>query len=301
MNVYETDRDCIARVWGRLESRLDAYPGELRELAVKFRWSIRADERMYFSSADAAPLLYLPIWLGRAGAGALDDILEATALLYWFVRIQDNVLDEPDHRGHPPLLLVGNLLLWDALELYRGVTSDARFWAHARGAWQTFCEETEQERQWMEARARYPADAFARHARKVAVAEIPVYAAMAASGDWAGVECVAPLVQDLGIAYGLLNDVAGHERDLAAGAHTHLIATAGVGAGSDDPEAIRHVLRTSDLLESFLDRAAQAHVAALAPAGALGMATFPAFTTERLARLALLRDRLSLRRLSAAT
>lgn len=289
MNAYRSEGERIDRMWTRLEARLDAYPPALRALADRFRASIRAADRIYFSFTDAAPLLYLPIWLRRARDEAVDDILEATALLYWYVRIQDNVVDEPEERGHAPYLLLANALHWDAMALLP--FADAEFSRRARDAWLEFSEQTEAERVHISERRPYGEADFARHARKVALAEVPIYATMAASGDWSGVDRVAPLIHALGRAYGLVNDVLGHERDLRTNGHTYLLA------GLADP---RRELLASDRLEGFLDRAARHHEEAREHARALGMTEIEAYTEERKARLAGIRDTISLLRLGAS-
>lgn len=289
MKVYEAEAARIGRMWERLDARLDAYPPSLRALADRFRASIRSGDRVYFSFADAAPLLYLPVWLRRAPDDALDDILEGTALLYWYVRIQDNVVDEPEERGHAPLLLLANALQWDAMELLP--TGDAEFRRRSREAWLEFSEQTEAERRHIAERLPYLEADFARHARKVALAEVPIYAAMAASGDWSGVERVPALIHALGQAYGLVNDVLGHERDLRTNGHTYLLA------GLRDPRAD---LVASNRLEAFLDRAAAHHDEAREHARALGMREIDAYTAERRARLAGIRDTISLLRLGAS-
>lgn len=289
MIVYQREAERIQRMWSRLDARLDAYPPALRALADRFRASIRASDRVYFSFTDAAPLLYLPVWLRRAQDDALDDILEATALLYWYVRIQDNVVDEPDERGHSPFLLLANALQWDAMELLR--PSVPEFWRRSRAAWLEFSEQTEAERTHIAERRPYLEDDFARHARKVALAEVPIYAAMAASGDWTGVERVPALVHALGQAYGLVNDVLGHERDLRINGHTYLLA------GMADPRA---ELLGSNRLERFLERAAAHHEEAREHGRALGLAEIDAYTAERQERLAGIRDTISLLRLGAS-
>ncbi len=299
MSTYDSEGARFSRLWDRLDARMAALPPSLAALARQFRTSIRADERQYFSFADAAPLLYLPIWLGRADDAALDDILEASALAYWYVRIQDNVIDEPAERGHASLLLLANTFLWDALDLWRARISDPRFWALSRQAWRTFSEETEAERLCISERREYSTQDFTTHARKVAVAEIPIYAVMAASDDWRGVEHVPNLVHALGQAYGRLNDVLGHERDLRTNGNTFLLARAQARAGAADTDAIRAALLRSDLLEEFLDEAMVSHRAALVHAEAVGIPAMGIFTDERLARLGTMRVQVSLMRLAS--
>lgn len=301
MSVYDAERPRLARMWDRLDARLARLPPQLAVLGKQFRASIRADDRAYFSSPDAAPLLFLPIWLARADDDALDDILEASALAYWYVRIQDNVIDEPAERGHSPYLLLANIFIWDALELWRKRISSERFWALSRAAWTRFSDETEGERACIAGRSAYSESAFVRHAGKVALAEIPIFAVMAVSDDWRGADCVPPLVHALGQAYGRLNDVLGHERDLRTNGHTYLLAKAAEVAGSTQIDAMRKALIESELLETFLDGAVENHREAAVCAEKIGISQMQAFTAERLARLATMRLQISLLRLGSLT
>ena len=257
----------------------------------------------YFSQRDAAPILHLPAWLRREiPHGKLLDILEATALAYAAVRVQDNVIDEPESRGKTPLLLAANAWLWDAQALWSR-HGDAEFATRARTAWVVFSEQTEAERRQLLG-SEYSESDFLAHAQKCALAEVPIYAAMAASGDWSGVEHVAPLIHALAISYGRFNDVTGNERDLASGANTYLICKARAfaraqGADDNDRSTIQRVLRTSPVIEDFLDAAARDLHVAQAPASALGLPEFPAFVEERSRRLAQMRDGYTVARLAA--
>src|SRR5690606_27795560 len=147
MRVYQEHEALIHRLWDRLERRVAAYPTEIARQGKSFFVHIQARERRYFSREGTPPLLYLPIWLGRGvDRRRLLDVLEATALLYFYVRIQDDNLDEPETRGHRDWLLLGNAFVWDALEGFRRCTSDRRFWRLASRAWTTFTEATAAER-----------------------------------------------------------------------------------------------------------------------------------------------------------
>lgn len=302
MHVYADHAPTMDRIWGRLLARMDAYPPALRELGRGFFDKAGPG---YFSLPDAAPLLHLPLWMDRGLAPeVMDDILEATALAYAYVRIQDNVIDEPDGRGHPPLLLVANGLLWDALALYRS-RADAHFWDVARCAWFTFSEETEAERRQLATDGPYPHAAFVRHARKCALAEVPLYAVMGASGDWRGEAHVAPLIHALGRSYGCINDVWGHERDLLSGGRTWLLShareLAREATGLADPpmQAVRDALVRTPVMEELVAESIRTLDGARAPAAALGMPVFEAFVAQRAVRLLEVQAKITVLRLTA--
>ncbi len=299
MNVYEENRPRLERTWTRLQARVAAYPELLAALGGGFFERVGAE---YVLSTDAAPLLHLPLWLERPlPEPVLDDILEGTALLYAYVRLLDNLVDEPNSRGSAALVHAGNAMMWDGLDLWRA-HAGARAWAACRSAWLKYSDRTEAERVVVSGSGPYLHAEFVDHAQKCALAEAPVYLVLSASGDARNWESVAPLVHALAVSYGLFNDVMGHARDLDAGANTFLVAKAralaggpGVATGAD----VRRVLATTALQERFLDEAGAALLQALPFAEALGMPTFAVFVEERRARLRLLRDRITLLRLAS--
>ncbi|GDX83038.1 hypothetical protein LBMAG42_48490 [Deltaproteobacteria bacterium] len=303
MQVYAENATTVERLWVRLNARIDAYPPALRQLGQRFlSWAGPG----YFSMPDAAPLLHLPIWLGRdVPPDTLDDILEATALAYAYVRIQDNVIDEPEGRGHPPFLLLGNALLWDAMSGFRKHGNDS-FWERSRRAWLDFSEFTELERRQLQTDDRYTHADFVAHARKCALAEVPLYAVMSARGDWAGAEAVPRLVHALARSYGCVNDVMGHVRDLESGAKTYLwsevraSATRGTPGATAPPELLRAELASGGVMDSLLAEAAATLNDARVAAAELEIPTFDRFADQRAARIAELQLRLAFVRLTSA-
>lgn len=303
MRVYAENEPMIRALGRRIEERLSRYPAQLRDLAARFVRATGSDEVAYFSSPRAAPLVHLPIWLGgELGRARLLDVLEPTALAYFYVRIQDDVLDEPGSRGRAGWLLLGNALLWDALDGLRRCSSDARFWRLAGAAWIRFSEATAAERrQLFEPRRSYSEAAFRAHARKVSLAEIPLYAVMAMRRDWSGVRSVAPLIHLLGRAYGLTNDIQGLQPDAASGHATFLVSrlarevpVRGRRRAHDD------IALETDLLERMLSRAMSLHEQARPMAKALRLDRFDAFTDERIEWLARWSRDISLARLARA-
>ncbi len=295
VNVYEENRELMEKTWSRVLARLDTYPGLLGELGFGFFDRVGVD---YLLDADAAPLLHLPLWLGRdVHPQAMGDILEGTALSYAYVRILDNLVDEPESRGSGALMHVANALLWDALDLWRP-HANARAWAACRDAWRLYSDRTEAERRAVSGREPYTFADFVDHAHKCALAEAPLYLVLSSSGDARSWESVRPLVHQLAVSYGLFNDVMGHARDLESGAHTFLVAKARALAGKRGSDAdVERILATTSLQERFLDEAAEALDRALPHAEALDMANFPIFVAERKARLRQVRDGITLLRL----
>lgn len=306
MNFYAPHRDLMTTLWERLDARLANLSPPLAEQALGLRAYIDAPARAYFSQKDAPPLILLPIWLGAALPRAtLEDILEATALLYLFIRIQDDVLDEPKTRGRADWLLLGNTLLWDGLALIRNHINNAEFWHESRSSWLDFNSATAAERVRLfdENVTSYEEATFTEHCRKVAVAEIPLFAILHLEKRNHLRESVRGLISNLGVAYGLTNDIVGFQRDVTAGMQTHLIAQVRPHVAKKkwgDPAAMSTALLQGSHIESFLLRARRAHRSASRNAHQLGLSEFRAFTKQRLLRLEELERQTLLTRLSAA-
>jgi hypothetical protein len=292
VSCYRRNQPLLDRVWDRLDDRFRHYPAPLRTLAGELVRTLGPRPRRYFSGPDAAPILHLPIWAaGPASRRALPILLEASALAYLYVRIQDNVIDEPVTRGRAPHLLLGNVLLGDAIALLARFVQSPRVWDLARSAWTLFSSETESERRQLAANRGYGAERFRRNARKVALARVPLYAVLAREGrlDRKATARIDTLVDKLGEAYGLVNDVLGCPRDLQSGAHTYLLASARATLAKHertDASALRLALATHPLFEAFLARAMRIHARALPIGLSLGLHAMTAFTEERRARIA---------------
>lgn len=292
MICYDRNQPLLDAVWSRLRTRFRGYSSPLRTLSRQLVRNLGPRPQRYFSGPDAAPIVHLPVWLaGRAARRGLLDLLESTALAYLYVRIQDNVIDEPETRGHAPHLLLGNVLLSDALSLLVRYVQEPRFWDLAKAAWMLFSSETESERRQVAQPRGYQPEQFRRHARKVALARIPLYAVLARDNrlDRRRIAQVDRLIDDLGEAYGLVNDVLGCSRDLSSGAWTYLIASAAARLPPKrrrDPQAIQHVLAEQPLFETFLERSMRIHTRALPVGQALGVSAMVAFTVERRTRIA---------------
>lgn len=295
MRCYQANHPRLKTIIDGIVRRIRAYPPSLRQLGREWWATLGPDPHGYHSAPDAPPLLHLPIWMaeGRKGRGApmpsahLDTILEATALLYFHTRIQDNVLDEPETRGQTPHLLLGNMFFLEAWERLRSLPLSDRFWSWANEAWRIFSNETEAERRQSQRLTVYSSALFRRHARKVALARIPLYAVMDGERD-VDKGAIDTLIDRLGEAYGLVNDAIGVERDLRAGLRTYLIATVEAALpkrSRRDPTSVRQGLLKHPHLEQFLERAMDLH-RRIRPSGErLSIARMGPYTDERIERI----------------
>jgi hypothetical protein len=269
---------------------MNAYPGSIARFGSQFMKSVGGNGERYFSSARATPLLHLPIWLGRElPRPQLIRVLEAIALLYFYVRIQDDVLDEPLTRGRADWLLLGNCLVWDASQIFFGCSARADYHRECRARFGEFSSATAAERaQLLMPRSSYSHASFAQHSRKAAVAELPLLAILASSDRWSERKHARSLIRTLGQAYALVNDVQGFEPDLAASHETFLIAQLRATlprARRRDGASLRRALLDSEVLQNTLMNAIQWQRRALVPARKLKLPEFPAYTSERIAWL----------------
>ena len=298
-DVHAAEPAFVGRVWERVRARAERYPAPIREVSLDWFGALAVSPGGFFAEPDAAPVLFLARWAApELPEEEHLDIAEATALAYLYVRAQDNVVDEPDARGDVALLLASNAWIWDAQVVWSREPAVAE---STRDAWLRFAAATEAERRVVRDRGGYPESAFLEHCGKVALAEIPVLVALARAGRTHLAPSVRALVHTLGVAYGRMNDVVGHARDLRAGMHTHLLAEVRATLGPDATDAhLLDALARGPFLERALERAAEDHARSLPHAAALGMAPFPGYHVRRVARLGELRRAVSLLRLRAA-
>jgi hypothetical protein len=301
----------IDAAWELCEARLAALPTPLDELGTRFLASIGngvGGHRLYFSTPLSPPLLYMPLWLadglrerGRLPSGAeeaLVKIVAGTMLGYFYIRIQDDAIDEPT-RADAELLLLGNALFTGMVRMYRDALPDrdAPFLEAFDRAWSDFSRLTLAEQRAVRGADPYPAALFEEHADKVAFARVPMLAVAAIAGTLDFEASITSLVRRLGVAYGLTNDAFGWPRDLAAGQRTYLLAAAGLeradlDAVAREPESrealaerVRSRLYEGGQLRRVLREAGEWHRRAAEDASAMGLAGFDAFTAERLAWL----------------
>lgn len=306
MSVFSKHQETIDALWDRLDRRLESYPPPMDQQVEGLRQYVDAPARSYFNRPDAPPLILLTIWLGKdLEEELLLDVVESAALLYLHIRIQDDVLDEPETRGRADWLLLGNALLWDGFDFLRRRVQSDEFWRVGRLAWLQFSCATAKERTQLHSSeaGSYHEGLFQEHCRKVAMAEIPLLAVLALQSRFELYRYVSPLILDLGVAYGLTNDVVGFKRDVAAGMRTHLIDQVQSHVPRDQwkcEDSMSRALLERDHIEGFLERARRAHRSAAKHAKNLGISEFSKFTSERVSRLDELERQVQITRLAAA-
>lgn len=322
---YLEKQNDIDAAWDLCERRWASLATPISDLATRFLKTVAGasgTHRHYFSNPLAPPLLYLPIWLFDSFARqrlvspdsrpALIQILAATMQGYIYVRTQDDVLDEPQ-RADGDLLLFGNASCSGMTRAYAEVLGAGAlpFWAEYDRAMVDFSNLTLAERQTVLRDDPYEIEAFEQHADKVAFARIPMLAVATMVSRLDLAPMITTLVHQLGIAYGLVNDVVGWPRDVRAGQRTYLLARAGVrrseilaiqeiadearrdAAMEELTETLRQKLYEGRLLHTTITDALAVHTQALETANRLGMDEFATFHADRTAWLSQLDSQIS--------
>lgn len=314
---YLKQQAILDEAWEICERRLADLGIPLAELANLFFRNVSGSSgtyRSYFSNPLAPPLLYMPIWLfdsfvdqrilGLDERPALVEILVGTMLGYFCIRTQDDVLDEPEHANHD-LLLLGNACCSGMIRAYGHVLGQQgnTFWPVYDRAMVEFSSMTLAERRAVWSDDSYEFERFEQHADKVAFARIPLLVLTCLAGRMHLEEPLRRLIHQLGVAYGITNDVIGWPRDVRNGHRTWLLANAGFsrrewdslrsqpkGAEFDAAyallvERLRRELYENRLIRNALARAIQEHRQALETARHLSLRGFGEFTAERIAWL----------------
>jgi len=145
---YAPYRELTERVWERVERFCGRLPEPLLGQWCQLKgylatFSESGDPRKFFHHPHAFPSLLLPFWVGT-GMGfksqdeTVEEILKATLLNYFYLRIQDNVMDEPE-RFDATLLLLGNEVLNEYHRVYHNIfPADSPFWDHYTRLWRDF-------------------------------------------------------------------------------------------------------------------------------------------------------------------
>lgn len=275
-------RPVIERAWEGVEAEIEALPMPLRALGWAFLRSRRSPKyRDYFSDMTATPLLYLPLWFGeglaRAGTWApeldaderLVELTQATMWGYFYIRIQDDLLDEARPSSSDALL--ANICYQRMASCHERVLgSSPGFRAGFEAAWLEFTNATLAEHEQLRSDRAYPRELFEAHAAKVSYARVPMLALCELSGRRELADDIATLVHTLGIAFGLLNDLRGFRRDLENGQRTHLLAECGWNFGDEVDEALRTKLYEGGLIAAFYDESQRHMLRAVELARGLG-------------------------------
>lgn len=232
-------RPRIEGAWTRIESRIASLPSPLREAGEDFLARRRPGGcyRDYFSTIWSTPICYLPLWLresltlvgawpSEAGSDWMEEIISGTMWGYFYIRIQDDHLDE---RTAPrDDLLFGNVCIAEMARNFSATMLDRReLEIHLCRAWEDFTNQTLSEAKQLRSNHPYSRECFEQHATKVAFARVPLIAVSLKANKPELIPSAVRLVDALGVTFGLLNDALGFPRDVNNGQRTFLLAQAG--------------------------------------------------------------------------
>lgn len=143
--------DTINRRLEAVSKKYDAFitglPEPMKALAESLSLAVAhgcKNPVQYYGAEESYPLLRYPLWLedkyvseglltGKEGYGI--EVAAASLFGYLYIRVQDNVLDEPE-LFNPSYLLLGNELVREFFQTYhRLFPPDSRFWGHFQQYW----------------------------------------------------------------------------------------------------------------------------------------------------------------------
>jgi hypothetical protein len=241
------------------------------------------------------PLAYLPLWLlargGRLGGNALLEPAAsygyATNCGYLYIRLQDDVYDEPGQPRDARMLLVANELILECLGGFaRWFPFDSPFWRRFRAYWEEFSQATLWEMEHHVGRHEpFYRDDVIRQGRKLSLAKAPCAAAAHDLGCEARLPEIEAAIDCLQAANQLANDIAGLVRDIDAGNVTYPLTLA-TGPDFDWSAPGRRALAIeavvqSSAIETTFDLAMDLHDQSLGRMGDLASPHYDEFVAWR--------------------
>ena len=314
-----------------VEERFDALrrglSPALREIASEFFAQYNFD---IWHHPFAFPIALLPAWLARAAGWwselareRVADYAFGACAGYLYIRIQDDIYDEPEPVA-PQRLLLGNILVSEGQAAFaRYLGQEGRFWALARGAWREWTEATAQElvsgvrplgspppQQLGEVRGLSAEEIFARvdpavlnGGRKLSLVKIPCFAVALEAKFETQIAALDAGLTLLQAGNQLINDFCSLERDLRAGFINFILSCAlppdfDIRAEDRVRQGFAHLAR-SDAPSRALQLAGELHEAAAAILGDLGQPWLGQFVTARLRLVEEMQNEFSAMRLGA--
>lgn len=257
----------ITRVFERLERWTRALPEPLRGAGETLAQALGAppDTPLVEAWGDrldllvATPLILARRFPGRGIERLARDAAYGAVAGYFFIRIQDDVLDEPESIDTSYLLL-GNELVAELFGTYRRLfpPRDA-FWRYLDAYWRETSRFTLAERRGEHAEPGAPPEGdLARLGRKSGAAKIPMAAVCCAARRPAAIARYAAFLDTVHGAMQVLNDVVSLVKDLRH-AHPSSVTDAGAAtaatSGGATPEAVAGRMLLTTHLEDALDGA----------------------------------------------
>ena len=291
---YQAFASHLAAACHQLRARVGGLAEPLASLARPF---VDGYGEATWSHPYSFPLAFMPWWIldaaGRLPQTGVEferavDYAYGTMAGYLYIRIQDDIYDEPDRPSDPRLLLVANELICESLCAFgRHQTPEGRFWSCFRRYWEDFGQATLWQMDAHRGRHTIPDESdLVRSGRRLSLAKAPCAAVLLDLGGTSRMEQMDQGMDLLQAANQLANDVASVTRDIESRNVTYPIALA-TGPEFDwtaadyRESALRCVLR-SEAVERALERAADLHRRALAVMDGLASPWLDAFVSARI-------------------
>ncbi|MBI5190509.1 MAG: hypothetical protein HZA22_07525 [Nitrospirae bacterium] len=218
----------------------------------------------YYGALEAYPLLRAPLWLddmyvrsrqipARAGYG--EAVARASLYGYLYIRIQDNVMDEPELFSADYLLL-GNEYVREFFGIYHRLFGpDSSFWAYFRRYWLATTNNTLWERQVCGGKLRaFGDDDLTKVGGKLEGGKISMAAMCILAGRESDIARFEPVFDNLNISSQLHNDAVSFVKDLKHEYFTCVIAnTLGGGESQVQPEDIFCMASIKALTGNYLE------------------------------------------------
>ncbi len=239
-------------------------------------------EGSYFLGPAAQPVLQLPRWVDASGEPAGEEVVsgavEAAAMGYLHVRVQDDFMDEGVGEPAEVMVLSDGLFGRHTALLARIVGWREGFWGLFESLWAGYGEGALLERELFARGEGYDEVAFAGVVQRSYPLMLPGAAVLARQGRWDQIGELRGFVEALVAAHQRFHDLVDAEKDLDLGNATYIVQRFGGGGG-------RETLRRRLFLEGGFDVVVGEVLADLERARdrawAMGMDDAVAFVDER--------------------
>lgn len=251
----------------------------------------RSSEREgYFSHPMALPVLELPQWVAartsRQGAAiapmAVANLVEAAAVGYLHVRVQDDWFDEAVGEPGAVMMLSDALFARHQALLAREIPFGSAFWERFEEIWLGYGEAMLLERRLHKGTEPYDARAFRRVLARSRPLVLPPAAALFVASHPEDVEALERFSAALVAAHQLFADLLDAEKDQEHGNRTHVLFRLGGEADGDrEAGALRIALYSQGGFDAIVSDALEELEQARRAADALGIPEAARFCEER--------------------
>ena len=289
--LFDRYKDRNERVWKHLDAYLKQLTPSLSALWRKFEGrmaacSTQGHYREFFERPrHSFPALPLHWWIeealgSQAGNARTEHLAFNTLLLYFYLRIQDNLIDEDEEREDRQFLYLCNPFIRSFFTIYQEIfPSRSPFWGSFNAIWDEFSEVSAQEKMAGSTCSVTEAEVL-RLGSKLLPGAIPAVAMAHMAGREDDAEAIVEMIRWLGLGIQLMNDFFNWRTDLALGHETYFLDRLCRHQGQnlhDRMAAVYQAMLRSPLLNNYLCRAIDAHRQAWKEAAPLGGETFRSY------------------------